>query len=221
MKNIILILSVLFASTSFAAFKREQMDIKLPTQAMLERQDFGKPAAASATALASGLAGPTSAAALTLTSGFLQPDVPRNLTITPTGTTADVGTCVITVTGTNYTGKAMTETFSFASAASTATVGAKAFRTVRSIAFAASCETGTFAATWNVGLGEKIGLKKCLASAGDWAWSHAAGAYETTRATVVANASAIENNTADFAGTMNGSNTFIGYYVQNWAQSCN
>lgn len=220
MKMFLTIFLMAFAMTAEAAIKRMPMDIKMPTQAMLERQEFGTPIATSATRIVTGAAGATSAAAATLTTFTNQPDVPRNLTITPTGTTGDVEACNVTVTGTNINGKQISEVFAFLADASTATVGNKAFKTVTRVQWAANCESGGFAATWNIGVGEKIGLKRCLAVAGDWAWSHAAGSYESTRATVVANASAVENNTADFNGTMNGTNAFVGYFVQNWAASC-
>jgi len=194
-----------------------QRDLKPASQAMLEKQNFGTPIAATTNRVLTTNAGPTSAAVLSITSFTAQPDVPRNLTITPTGTTGDVEACVITVTGTNYFGRSISETFTFLADASTATVGNKAFKTVTNIAFPADCESGGFAATWIVGVGEKIGLKRCMSVAGDWTWSTAAGAYETTRATIAASASAIESNTADFNGTMNGSNGFFGYFVQNYA----
>lgn len=192
-------------------------DLKPASQVMLERQDFGTPVAASATQLSNGVAGPTSAAAASITSFSAQPDVPRNIVITPGGTTLDVESCVITVSGTNFFGRSITETFTFAADASTAQTGSKAFKTVTSVAFPASCESGTFAATWSVGVGEKIGMKRCMAIAGDWAWSSVGGAYETTRATVVADADEVEKNTADFNGTMDGSARFLGTFVQNFA----
>lgn len=192
-------------------------DIKPASQVMIERQDFGTPIATLATRVVTGTAGATSAAIATLTTFSGQPDVPRNITIIPTGTTTDVESCVIVVSGTNYFGRAISENFTFAANASTEQTGAKAFKTITSVVFPANCESGTFAATWNIGVGEKIGLKRCMANAGDWIWSQVAGAYESTRATIANSASAVESNTADFNGTMNGSNTFLGFFVQNFA----
>lgn len=192
-------------------------DIKPASQVMLERQDFGTPIATLATRVLSGNAGATSAAAVNVTSFAAQPDVARNLTVTPGGTTADVNACTITISGTNYLGKAITETFTFTAAQSSAVTGNKAFKTVTQVAFPAGCEQGGFAATWSVGVGEKIGLKRCMENAGGWFHSVAAGVKETTAATVTASASDVSLNTADFNGTMNGSNQFIGYFVQNFA----
>jgi hypothetical protein len=217
MKLFFIFLTLFFATMANAYVVPTNRDLKPASQVMLEKQDFGTPVAASATRLSSGVAGPTSAAAATISSFTLQPDVPRNIVITPGGTTGDVESCVITVTGTNYFGATITETFTFAADASTAQTGSKAFKTVSSVAFPASCESGGFAATWSVGVGEKIGLKRCMANAGDWVWSEVAGAYEATRATIAASASAVESNTADFNGTMNGSNRFLGFFVQNFA----
>lgn len=217
MKNILTILLLVLCTLSAEAYvKRMGQDAKWPTQAALEYQNFGAPIAALATRVVSGTAGNVSATAVTLSTFTLQPDVPRNLTITPAGTTGDVEACSVVVNGTNIQDKVISETFAFLADASTATVGSKAFKTVTSVVFPANCESGGFAATWSIGVGEKIGLKRCLAVAGDWAWSTAAGAYETTRATMAASASAVESNTADFNGTMNGSNAFKAYYVQNF-----
>jgi hypothetical protein len=217
MKLFFIFLTLFFATIANAYVVPTNRDLKPASQVMLEKQDFGTPVVSSATRLSSGVAGPTSAAAATISSFTLQPDVPRNIVITPGGTTGDVESCVITVTGTNYFGATITETFTFAADASTAQTGSKAFKTVSSVAFPASCESGGFAATWSVGVGEKIGLKRCMANAGDWVWSEVAGAYESTRATIAASASAVESNTADFNGTMNGSNRFLGFFVQNFA----
>lgn len=216
MKFFIAFLTTFFALSADAYVSPEQKDIKLQSQVMLENQAFGAPIVATANYIVTTNAGPTSAAAAAITSFAHQPDVPRNLTITPTGTTGDVESCVVTVTGKNFFNRAITEAFTFSADASTAQVGNKAFKSVSSVAFAASCESGSYGATWVVGVGEKIGLKRCMNYAGDWAWSIYGGAYETTRATIAADATAIESNTADFNGTMDGSTAFIGRFVQNF-----
>lgn len=216
--NVLLVsmLIALSATTSQAAMKRFFQDVRLPTQAVLEVQNFGTPIAASATRLKSAYAGPTSAAAVTLTSFSAQPDVPRNIVITPGGTTGDIESCDIVVSGTNFYGASISETFHFDADASGATTGAKAFKTVTSVVWPADCESGGFGATWGIGVGEKIGLKYCMNDAGNWAWSSVGGAYESTRATVAADATHVESNTADFNGTMDGSTAFYGYFVQNF-----
>lgn len=216
--KIFLTFFILFFSTLVNAYVvPTYRDLKPASQVMLERQDFGTPVVASTTRLTNGGAGPTSAAAATITSFTLQPDVPRNIVITPGGTTGDIETCNISVNGTNYFGRNISETFAFSADASSAVTGAKAFKTVSSVAFPANCESGGFAATWSIGVGEKLGLKRCMAIAGDWAWSSVGGVYETTRATIVADADEVEKNTADFNGTMDGSARFLGTFVQNFA----
>ena len=196
--------------------QRSFQDIKLPTQAMIEHQDIINPVVADANGVLNANAGPTSAAAKNVISGFTNPDVPRNLVITPGGTTVDVKGCTVTVTGTNFFNKAIAEDFVIADNQSTATTGAKAFKTVTKLAFPADCEEGVFGANWSIGVGEKIGLKRCLNVAGDFAWSTVSGAYEATRATVVADVDEIEKNTADFNGTMDGTADFQAYFVQNF-----
>jgi hypothetical protein len=192
-------------------------DLKPATQIMIEKQDFGTPAAAGTADILSANAGTvTTSAAKTVSTFLAQPDVPRNLVITPAGTTTDVESCVIVVSGTNYFGRAISENFTFAANASTATTGSKAFKTVSSVVFPVDCESGGFGATWSVGFGEKIGLKRCMDFAGFWAWSTVGGAYETTRATIAADADEVEKNTADFNGSMDDSTQFYGFFHQNF-----
>lgn len=196
--------------------RRLSQDVKLPTQGVIEQQSFTNLLAATTNTVLNGNAGSTSAAIATVTTFAGQPDSPRNLRVLPGGTTTDVEACDVVITGTNIFDKVITETFSFLANASTETVGNKAFKTVTSVVFPANCESGAFAATWSVGLGEKIGLKRCMAEAGAWIQSSLNGAFESTRATVVANASAVESNTADFNGAMNGTNDHKGYFIQNY-----
>jgi hypothetical protein len=209
-------LLLVFAVNSFASVQRIFQDVKLPSQEVLEHQTFTNIQAAGTTGIISANAGPTSADEIVITTGITNPDQPRNLLITPAGTTADVAGCTVAVAGTNIFGVAITEDFVIADNQTTATTGSKAFRTVTSITFPDNCEEGTFAATWDIGQGEKIGLKRCIDQAGDWAWSVVAGAYESTRATVAADADEVEKNTADFDGTMNGANDFDAYFIQNF-----
>lgn len=217
MKFLVLaLLATLAPSQSHAFIKRMSTDTKLPTQQMIEKQTFTNPAAAGTTQVLSAHAGATSAAVATVTSFVAQPDVPRNLVITPGGTTDDIESCVIVVAGTNYNGTAITENFTFAANDTGAQTGSKAFKTVTSVTFPANCESGGFAATWSVGYGEKLGMKYCMASAGHILFSTLNGAKEATAPTMAASATAIESNTADFNGTMNGSNDFELFFIQNF-----
>jgi hypothetical protein len=195
-------------------------DIKPATQVMLEHQAITDPAAAGTTEVLSAHAGPTSAAAVSVTTFVAQPDVPRNLIITPGTSSAAVVGCDVVVSGTDYISGSITETFSIPSTMSTAVTGVQAFKTVTSVAFPANCETDAFGATWSMGYGEALGLKRCLANVGDLAWSTVAGAYEATRPTVVVDADEVSKNTADFNGTMNGANDFQAFFIQNFASAC-
>jgi hypothetical protein len=222
MKSLFLILGAIAAlcfttTPAHALPKKMASGVNLPGQEVLERQAVDNPAAAGTADVLSAHAGATSAAVATASTFVAQPDVPRNLVITPGGTTGDVESCIVTVTGTNIRGQAITEDFSFLANASTATTGTKAFRTVTGVSWAANCESGSFGATWSIGYGEKIGLRACLDAAGYWGWSMLNGAKEATAATVVADADEIEKNTADFNGAMNGSNDFVALYIQNFS----
>ena len=212
----LLILIVFIAVAAKAYVVPTYRDLKPATQAMLEKQSFGTPIVATTNYIKTTYAGPTSAAALTLSTFSHQPDVPRNLTITPGGTAADVEACAIVVTGTSAIDKVITETFNIPNDMSTAVTGTKAFKTVSSIHWPANCEGGAFGGTWVVGVGELLGVKRCMDNAGDWAWSESGGTFSATRATITKDATHVELNTADFAETMDGSTAMIGYFVQNF-----
>lgn len=211
-----LLVLALSATTFASPVARQFRDLKLPTQVLLEHQTVTTPIVATTNYILTTNAGPTSAAAASVTSFTHQPDVPRNITITPTGTTGDVESCVITVSGTNIFDASISETFTFAADASTVQTGNKAFKTVSSVAWPASCESGGFAATWIIGVGSKLGVKRCAGAAGDLVFSKFNGAYETTRGTFAVSATAIESNTFIPNGTMDGAKDVELYFIQNF-----
>lgn len=221
MKTFCLSLTLLltFLISTFAnatSINVQRRDMKLASQVLLEKQTITDAEVADTDQVLETHAGPTAATALVISSFTAQPDVPRNITITPTGTTTDVESCVITVAGTNFFGAAITEDLTFAANASTAQASAKAFKTVTSVSFPADCESGTFAATWIVGVGDVLGLKRCMDFAGHVAWASFDGVYEGTRATCVADADEIEKNTCDINGTLNGAKDIDIFFVQNF-----
>lgn len=219
--NFILIVLFIVSANSYALpIKRQFRDMKLVTQQLIEKQTITNPVVGATADILSGDAGNTSAAAASQTTFLASVDVSRNLAILPGGTTADVAACTIVLTGTDFHNKALTENFVFAANASTATVGVKAFKTVTKIDFPAACEDTPFGATWSIGSGEKLGLKRCLDQAGHVVMTTVAGAFETTRPTMANNATAISGNTADFDGTMDGANDFEIFFYQNFQQAC-
>jgi hypothetical protein len=119
--------------------------------------DLGKPKAVSTvhvlplSASASGAITTYTAAAGNLT----QPDVPRNLTVQPGGTTGDVATMDITITGKNVEGKTISETFPFLANATGAQTGSLAFAQVDSVSIPAQDGAN---ATFKVGIGAKLGI---------------------------------------------------------------
>jgi len=202
--------------TGFGRVERRDSDLKLPTQALLEKQTITTPALGASGAILNDHAGPTSAAAVTVSTGFTQPDVPRAISITPGGTTTDVESCTVTVTGKNIQNATITETFAFAANASTATVGTKAFKSISSAAWPANCESGGFAATWDIDTTDKLGLSKCVDKAGFVLAAVFNGAYETTRPTCTADADEVEKNVCDINGTLDGAKDVDLFYVQNF-----
>lgn len=77
----------------------------------------------------------TSATAVTIISGadITNPTYSRRLVITPGGTTNDVASCTIVVTGTDVNGSVVSENFAFAANAAAATNGDERFMTVTDI----------------------------------------------------------------------------------------
>lgn len=193
-----------------------RQDVKFPTQQMVEKQVFAGPLASSTTRVASATAGPTSAAAATLTTFLAQPDMPRNLEISPGGTTGDIEACVITVAGTDFFSRSISETFTFAADATLKVVGNRAFKTVTSVTWPANCESGGFAATWSVGIGEKLGLKRCMLSSGDVFFSTLNYVKEGTAPLLASSPSTISSNTVDFNGTMSSTALFNLYFMQDF-----
>ncbi len=217
MNKIVMLLALILSSSAEAVpVKRLYQDVKLPTQNVLERQTITTPIVATTNYIKTTYAGPTSAAALTLSSFTHQPDVPRNITITPTGTTGDVESCAIVVTGTNIFNQTITETLTFAANDSTAQTGTKAFKTIASVLWPANCESGGFAATWVIGVGSVLGMKRCMATAGDVIHVKFDGASETV-GTVTADASHVESNTYAPTGTPNAAKDVVIDFVQNFA----
>lgn len=181
-------------------------------------QTSKKVASATTTAVLAATAGATTI--VTVTSGLTDPDVPRNLVVTPGGTTAQILDSVVTVNGTNIEGKPISEAFRFAAATSSATTGAKAFRTVTSVVIG---QQGGAAATFAVGTGNKLGVNHRLFNQNTtvkvYTASAAYGALTLQNVpTVVSNEGNLENNTVQPATVPNGSLIFnIFYYYDNWA----
>ena len=216
MKTFLILVAALATTPAWSGPNaRLYRDIHLPTQAVLEKQAIVNPAAAGTTDVLSSHAGNTSSAAASASSFVAQPDVPRNLVVTPGGTTADVAACTVTVSGTDFHGGSISEGFVFAANASSGTTGLLAFKTVTSVWFPASCEDSPYGASWSIGYGEKLGLKRCLAQKGDFAWSSASGVYSATRATITVGTT-VAYNTADFNESMDGAADFDAYFVQSF-----
>ncbi len=213
-----LLLLGLVTLTGFSAVERRSLDLRLPSQAQMERQIIASPGATTTTTVLSSVAGPTSAAATSVSSFSGQPDVPRALVVTRGGTTAvGMPACAVTVSGTNINGASISETLSLVGAQA-AIEGFKAFKTVTSVAWAAGCETGNFSATWSVGRTNRLGLKKCMRNAGHFFQATYADAFQSTRPTVVASASTVEGNTV-WLSTALGGQDVEAFFVQNFACS--
>lgn len=188
-------------------------DIKLPTQAMLERQTWATPIVATANNIVTSGSVTNAGGATVVTTFAAQPDYPRNITITTGGTTASIAAGTAVVTGTNFYGQAITENFTISADQNGATTGNKAFKTVTQVSFPQGDGTG---ATFTVGVGSKLGMKRCADAAGLYVFSMFNNAYETTRGTMAVNATAVESNTFIPNGTMDGAKPVDLFFIQNF-----
>lgn len=188
-------------------------DLKPATQVMVEKQTVAAPVVASATRLKA-LTATSASVTTTFTTFTLQPDVARNITVTTGGTTADCAAGTVVVSGTNFYGASISENFSISADQAGATTGSKAFKTVSSVLI--PIQDGA-ACTYSVGVGSKLGLKNCLASADHFFHAGLGGVKEATAPTIAANASAVESNTATLNGTLDGSKNVILFFAQNFA----
>ncbi len=213
MKMFIVFVTLLLSTMAFAQWKVEQQDVKFPTQKVMDEQSWAAPIAAGAANILLDNAGSGSASSATVTTFLAQPDFARNLVVTPGGTTADVAAGNVTITGKDILGQTITEDFAFAANASAATTGVKAFKSISSIVFPG--EDSPFGATWSVGFGAKLGLKRCMPYADAWIKGLIDGVV-ATGITGAASVSAVSGNTVIFNAAPNGTRNFNLWYVQNY-----
>jgi hypothetical protein len=140
-------------------------------------------------------------AAVVKTDAITNPPYPRNLVVTPGGTTGDVKAGNVVIEGTNILNQPISENFTFLDNASTATTGAKAFKTVTKITV--PIQDGA-AATFAVTFGDKLGLPIMLTK-NPLAEAVFNGVREATKPTVVIDNDEIEKNTIDLHSALDGS----------------
>jgi hypothetical protein len=211
--TILFTLFTLIGSTAFAVNLRvERRDMKLASQQLIEKQTISGPEVADADQYLDDQASSDSVAT-TVTSFLAQADVCRNVTVTPGGTTASVPAGDVEVTGTNFFGQVITESITIAENGSSLVSGAKAFCTVTQIVIPVQDGAG---ATYDIGVGDVLGLKRCMDSAGHVVMAVFDGAYEGTRPTCIADADEIEKNTCDINGTLNGAKDVEIFFIQNF-----
>lgn len=209
----ILALAVFSTVASANNIAPQYRDLKLPTQALLEHQTFASPLAIDPNRMFTVNAGDTSGIGATVSTFLAQPDVPRNIIVTPGTSFASVKAGNVVVSGTDFFGNSIVENIAVVNGQSTPSYGAKAFKTVTAVGLPA--ETSPFSATWSVGMGAQLGLKRCMGLAGDFFQAELNGVKEASAPSVTVNASAISSNTVSLSSALNGSNVDV-YFVQNF-----
>jgi hypothetical protein len=217
MKTLILTILMLCVCISAQAYvDPTYRDFKPATQQMIEKQTITNAAPMGSADVLSAHAGNTSALAASATTFVAQPDVARNLIITAGGVTANLNACLVTVTGTDYLNKTFSEVFPMQAASAVPVVGKLAFKTVTSVSFPANCEATPFGVTWSIGYGDKIGVKRCMTSAGHVLFATAAGVYESTRPVVTVGAT-IRGNVVKFNTALDSTTDFELFFIQNFS----
>lgn len=207
-----LLFTFIFSAVLNAQVSVQRRDLKLASQVMLEKQTISDAEVSDDDQMLGATA--TSASVVTTVTSFLaQPDVPRNVIVTTGGTTADCAAGDVTVAGTNFFGASITEAIAISANQAGVSAGLKAFKTITSVSFPVQDGAGC---TYKVGVGDVLGLKRCMDSAGHVAFAVFDGAYETTRPTCVADADEIEKNTCDINGTLNGAKDVELFFIQNF-----
>jgi hypothetical protein len=143
-----------------------------------------------------------------VTTAIIQPDVPRNITATAGGTAGDIKAITVTIAGTNAENVAISEVLpAFTVDTAGIVAGAKAFKTVSSITIPAHDGIG---ATTAIGFGDILGLSQRRKHKTVMA-SYLAEVLETTPATELFDAAALEGNTVDLNSALNSTQVKVEY----------
>lgn len=201
----------LFSNWVCASYQRMPLNVKLPSQEVLEHYTVTPQLASNP--YVNDYAGSTASLPVTLTTFASQPDTARNLVVTPGGTTGDVEAGNVTIAGWDAQGKAISEDFAFLADASTPVTGNKAFSKITSITFPA--ESNSNGATWDITPGNKLGLPKCLDGSGFYIKGMVDKAALTGE-TLAVNASTLSGNTVIPNPLPDGTRVFDFLYVQNF-----
>jgi len=188
----------------------------IPVKGGIFKQMWQKPHAAEADYLLDDQA--TDSASITTVSDFDEDiDFARNVTVTPGGTTNDVKAGNVTIVGTDIRGNAITETIAIIANQSTTSTGSYAFKTITSISFIAQDDDG---ATYDVGIGDKLGLEKVL-QMNSIGGNAAVGTgttisnltRESTAPTVAVDTQSIHKNTVLFHTALAATKTYAVYMI--------
>lgn len=186
------------------------------------KTDLRAPIAASATAIAGSLTLTTSGATSQPITKFVL-DVPRNITVTLGGTTANIGVGSITITGTDTSNAAITDTIAVTAATGGLLTGTKAFKSITQIDYPATTGSGV---TSTVGIGSKLGIRLCNLTTGAvrvWAKSAPGDELQSNETLIAPTASNLDatvmaNNTVTVNGTLDGTIQYFVYVLNyNWA----
>lgn len=188
----------------------------IPVRGGIYKQMWQKPAAADVDVLRiSTVANKTTSTTWSTFSASI--DYARNVTVTTGGTTADVKAANVTVTGTNIRGKTITEDIAVIANQNSTSTGSKAFKTIAQVVVPAQ---DGLAAEYSVGIGDKLGLEKCLhfnsiggnAAVGTGT-TVSALTREGTAPTVAVNTQSVESNTVLFNTALAATKTYAVYML--------
>lgn len=198
-----------------AYVSKEDSDKKYPTQAAIEFQVFTAPAASSSNYVHAAISNTSASQSSTVTTGITSPDVARSISVTTGGTTGDCASGNVTIAGTDFFGKSISENLAIGSSQNGNTTGLKAFSTVTSITVPAT--KNSLGCTFAIGIGNDLGLKRCMDQAGYLSWVTLNGAYQTSYPPVVRNDTTnVSGNTVRLNTAIPGSQDVAAFFVQNF-----
>lgn len=183
---------------------------------MIEKQTWSAPNSSSYSLLLNLQAANASSVVTTVSTFAAQPDIARNLIIVPAGSSTNFKACLIAINGLDYLGHAIEEDFTFGAAQSAQVVGLKAFASVTSVVFPSTCVQSPFGASVSLGVGNKLGLKRCMDQKGYIFHAVTDGTKDATAPTMTVDASVVSLNGAVFTSAPNASRVFDLFFMQNF-----
>lgn len=215
--TLISLFAFLVICSAYAAYDVKPLDIKLPSQMLVEKKSLTAPGATDTDKITfdRNIEGPTSASAITFNTGLNAPDYARTLSFAIAKGATSVNGGTITINGFASDGSAISQSLVVPYHATSSVTTNKAFASIKNIVFPASFEASPYGATYKMGVLDSIGLHKCM-DGDNVLLTNFGGVYETTRPTCSYDVDDVEYNFCDPNSALNGSSNLEIFFIQNY-----